>query len=469
MSELPDDMNQWPRDCFDLFGISNSASEKELRRAYFRLIKKFKPDRFPSEFQRIHEAYELAQRRLENAQHYDEESDFWQPPAKLPSKNSTPVVDSTKYELSPQEREHTSTESDSIDRFWELAGRGLLEEAVSIVPKITSKKDRDQISFSEYFFRRTASDRTKIESCRYRIELRVKCLEHPQLGQNAFFYLASELDADPELAKLDVIEEFINSSPPTVRTHELARLRWCAVGHQHPELVVSDMSTLMNDFSRDAQHSASEAIEYTIWHRQSDFEEFIQRCQQLLEDSQSELADWVDLLVVSAKELDTATGLWNLELFKSLIPGSRTGFKSHLANEWRPMIKALCSKKRLRILDKLDSVVESIPVSMTIFLAGLMRLSQIGWEVGYSGPPPIDHTRTEVSSFLSAHQFQVYDRQARDSILTFCIEHHIAPQAFGAIADQFVHYNEANLLWSEILRRDTSLNCLFHASLAQHI
>ena len=58
MSDHPEDHNLWPSDPFDLLRIKRSDDARTAKRAYFKLIRKFKPDRFPAEFQKIREAYE---------------------------------------------------------------------------------------------------------------------------------------------------------------------------------------------------------------------------------------------------------------------------------------------------------------------------------------------------------------------------------------------------------------------------
>jgi hypothetical protein len=59
---LPDDPARWPADPFALLGVNRGASPLELKRAYTRLIRAFKPEQFPDEFRRIREAYETALR-----------------------------------------------------------------------------------------------------------------------------------------------------------------------------------------------------------------------------------------------------------------------------------------------------------------------------------------------------------------------------------------------------------------------
>lgn len=63
-SELPEDLERWPQDDYVLLGINRDADERILKRAYARLIRKFKPEHHPQQFARIRAAYEAIQKRL---------------------------------------------------------------------------------------------------------------------------------------------------------------------------------------------------------------------------------------------------------------------------------------------------------------------------------------------------------------------------------------------------------------------
>jgi hypothetical protein len=55
---LPDNPADWPANPFVLLGVDPSASKDMVRRAYTNLIRRYKPDQFPQEFQRIRSAYD---------------------------------------------------------------------------------------------------------------------------------------------------------------------------------------------------------------------------------------------------------------------------------------------------------------------------------------------------------------------------------------------------------------------------
>jgi len=58
-ADLPDDVNDWPDDPRELLGVNRGTSQRDVRLAYTRLIRKYRPDTHPAEFGRIRDAYEL--------------------------------------------------------------------------------------------------------------------------------------------------------------------------------------------------------------------------------------------------------------------------------------------------------------------------------------------------------------------------------------------------------------------------
>jgi preprotein translocase subunit Sec63 len=52
-SGLPDDLSQWPRDPHELLGVTSNVDPRDLRRAYTRLIRTYKPEQYPEHLRRI--------------------------------------------------------------------------------------------------------------------------------------------------------------------------------------------------------------------------------------------------------------------------------------------------------------------------------------------------------------------------------------------------------------------------------
>jgi hypothetical protein len=63
VSELPEDVSRWPENPFEILGVEPGVSHDALRRAYSERVRRFKPDKFPEQFQRIRAAYDLIRNR----------------------------------------------------------------------------------------------------------------------------------------------------------------------------------------------------------------------------------------------------------------------------------------------------------------------------------------------------------------------------------------------------------------------
>jgi hypothetical protein len=94
---LPDDPADWPDDPNKLLGVSFGVSPRELRRAYHRLIRIYKPEQLPEQFRRIREAYEHLLRIAEMFGHRDEPAE-------------SPPVDEPRLPPAPKEPEYEDHE-----------------------------------------------------------------------------------------------------------------------------------------------------------------------------------------------------------------------------------------------------------------------------------------------------------------------------------------------------------------------
>lgn len=109
-------------DPFELLGVDEDADEREVKRAYARLIRIYRPDESPAEFARIHEAFGLAKEgggRLSS-----------EPP---PSENAAP----SQAESSPHERLIEAGRARRYDEAWSLIDEDLLGEA-DHVPQVAA-------------------------------------------------------------------------------------------------------------------------------------------------------------------------------------------------------------------------------------------------------------------------------------------------------------------------------------------
>lgn len=125
-------MAEWPQSSQELFGIGTRFGARELKKAYSKLIRFYKPEHYPSEFARIREAYEYLL--------------HWASDDKIESSEELPLplnVINDEPRLETQSELHAPNELQESDRKggirqnpkahsdanWKLAGHGELNKA----------------------------------------------------------------------------------------------------------------------------------------------------------------------------------------------------------------------------------------------------------------------------------------------------------------------------------------------------
>lgn len=97
-SHLPQDFRHWPTDPHELLGVSASADTKSLRRAYTALIRQFKPEQHPEQFQKIRAAYEQAKSWASFTSQFETVDDWADDSAAEPSESADDLSDNSRQD-----------------------------------------------------------------------------------------------------------------------------------------------------------------------------------------------------------------------------------------------------------------------------------------------------------------------------------------------------------------------------------
>jgi hypothetical protein len=194
---LPDDPRDWPADPFALLGVPRSAGESDLKRAYTRLIKKYKPEHAPEEFRRIREAYEAA---LEMGRWYRDappvRDAFPQVPFPPPGRPE-PVRPSAPREPqidSPVRAAH----SDPVDVAWADGVAGNWPEAYAALQSLAqAHPERTDLPLRLYWL---LALRPALDASRTRHDWLASALARARLAGPAVELYRRELAADPSVA-----------------------------------------------------------------------------------------------------------------------------------------------------------------------------------------------------------------------------------------------------------------------------
>jgi hypothetical protein len=143
---LSQDPRQWPDDPFELLGVVPPVTEQDLKRAYTRLIRRFKPEHHPEEFRRVREAYEIALWQIQWIQYFPASGsvEAATDPAPVPIAESTqelqpaPPQESacdTPSEPLPVEEKSATLQPviDPVEDAWALAVAGKRAEAYALL------------------------------------------------------------------------------------------------------------------------------------------------------------------------------------------------------------------------------------------------------------------------------------------------------------------------------------------------
>ena len=270
-SALPENLEEWPRDPFALFGVSHAISQRDLKRIYTRLIRQFKPERMPEHFRRIREAYEtLLQfaawndaRNLEAESARESEADHSLEPlsevsegASSPNGNGpveefkTPGQDSTTeaFDSAALSNRIRFTE-DSCEQSWRQAIKGELEVAYRSLQNQVNRQPGKPTTYIQLYW--LLSARRELDPVRtpqaWILQGLASC---PQYGQLLELWTEGLLE-DPEQALSPGFVELIDRSKGSFLA-ELLERRWQAIARmQRWDLASVDLEMYGQKVCRD--------------------------------------------------------------------------------------------------------------------------------------------------------------------------------------------------------------------------
>lgn len=128
-THLPEDPSNWPRDPFALLGVRMPLTPKDLKRAYVKLIRQYKPEHHPEEFRRIRDAYEQVEKLLSSVTEAPL-PEFPEPVESAAEEKPSDFLSSIGKRLAQRTfRPARPDLNDQLDEYWELARQGELQRA----------------------------------------------------------------------------------------------------------------------------------------------------------------------------------------------------------------------------------------------------------------------------------------------------------------------------------------------------
>lgn len=227
--ELPEDMAEWPHDAAELLGVGPDADTKELKRAYARLIRRFKPEQFPEQFRRIREAYEAL---MERQRFFEQFRPFLPQPVEPPADEQA-VVDSVPIPA--------PVIADAVADAWAMATSGNLHAAYREFERLVPGEHGRDAAVRLYWLLRVAPE---LAPNRQPVEWLCLAFEHDPEGIAAEL-LRRELESNYPAAWHPAVERLLDTTRSSDRLADLVSWRWRAAGLAlKPWVIIEDAPRL---------------------------------------------------------------------------------------------------------------------------------------------------------------------------------------------------------------------------------
>ena len=492
MTELPQDSSRWPKDPFELLNLERRVDARTAKRAYFKLIREFKPDRFPVEFQKIREAYESVQSWLSWQDHRANDDDELvvstsNEASGEVSDKSVQVTEFADNSLVSQadaavNRSSKLLKTDPVELFFEILKTEGLNDALPHLKNINSSMGSNQGSkvnllkyFIARFFPKTAGksatsparedvDLGYSQGDLKRIAWLLQALNSPETSAAAMAQLRFEFDLNHRLANCKSVLDYLAEVQDFGTLADFFKLRWEAIGHYQPQTVVRDIKMLQSrslefgGYRGDWLSLLTESMNYTVWQRGEKYMVHTEACwQEISANDQTWSADSIELLMLAAQDfrMRGSASSW-----MTVIPWARNTLPETKRRIWLPVAKEI-SDDPAGSLSRLDYRFRVHSMAMTIFEEGLQHLVDLVGDSEAVDEMPWEDTRDLVSCFLMELGTNDY-AESRIPIMEFCVLNQLSLVTFAAAANTFVADDESES-WLDLIQRDAPLRCVVNA------
>ncbi|HZZ81702.1 MAG TPA: J domain-containing protein [Gemmataceae bacterium] len=270
---LPDDVRLWPRDPSQILGVTLPCDPAIVRKAYTRLIRKFKPEQFPEHFRLIREAYDVLKR----------DAVFWSyahPPAQATpeqpddeqASNETaaplPVPDVPTLPIPSQ--------LDPLQLLWDKACAGADEEAYRGLRELYDiNPQQAELAARLYALLLANPD---MDHVRTPCDWLVRGLQHEGPWGCCRTLYRREIDDNPEEVLSDRFQRLLDNEPQVFNLAEFLAWRWEAAQRlDRLDVIADDLSGFGRRLERESEdlyvRILLRAADFLAWRRSRDFDE----------------------------------------------------------------------------------------------------------------------------------------------------------------------------------------------------
>jgi hypothetical protein len=444
MSEhsLPPDPASWPSDPYLLLGVDRRVSARDLRKAYHRLIRTYKPEHSPEEFKRIRDAYDSTlrlaqhfdamreQRAVEGDEEGEREVDTSPPPLLeeihwrivIPKDDRPDLVESSRADR-----------PDPAPRAWDLACRGESKAAYDALVELSGNGRAEEDTYLQLYW--LLALQPVLETTRLPIDWLIRGLSVCGPGAGRLRELLKrEIAADSILAVGDRLTAFLQGKTHPAVVLDVVEGRWRAArSARRWSLILADVNTL-RDWLPEADEdcwarlllAASTNLGWAVGSHSDQAAAFAREVEQLGDRHQDYSDDlyqveYVQIVKSGLSLLGGRTGAF-AGIFQLLAiswdeqgPEYRARFRSYVGQiSQDPRASLAC-------LDHIHSVAPAVLSRLSTLLGALDYE-----EYQYIGPKVFDEVSPVIERFLASSPWTDY-AALRPMLLQFCLREALSP------------------------------------------
>jgi len=317
MSEhhLPDDVRRWPPDPYALLGVTPAVSARDLKKAYARLIRQYRPEEFPEQFRRVRDAFEAVQQNIKYSSWFappPEEpvesrgDSFTDPPSPEDAYEDemdgagTPAT--LRYDSSPYDPGPTKApRQDETIELWEKACAGEEELAYRRLRDLYRENPSDKDILLRLYWLLNLSP--SLDPVRHPCDWLAESLRSSALSGSGRELYRRYLVNHPEEAMSERYSNLIQCPTAAANLAQMLEWRWQAVGRLHDcaalaDVIADDLEKFGQNLARDDEENWGRllffATDQLAWFTEEPVRRVFQHCCEeidKLEHLQSRLGE----------------------------------------------------------------------------------------------------------------------------------------------------------------------------------
>ncbi|MBV9125794.1 MAG: J domain-containing protein [Planctomycetes bacterium] len=482
--ELDSDWTRWPTDPYQLLGVRPGVQARDLRRAYTRLIRTYKPEQYPEQFRRIRDAYEAILRHVEMYGRWsgspqptpaeEEPPEELPPPTPLESEtDESPTIPETSSSgQTPTPRPRVPNLEEELAELWQRACSWEEETAYRRLVELHQRHPANQDIYLRLYWLSALVPELdpEVTACDWLARgLRATGLTGPLRE-----LYRREITADPEAALRPSSTQLLECPARAGLIADFAGWRWQAAGRlEQWDVIGNDLQILRRGVALDEEEIwvrlLLAAVDQLAWAKDKTGRVLRKRCYEEIEqlphlgDRLNRELDHVELLrEVSAAWRALEPDHWLEAELADLIPLSWTRSLTEVRAALLKVLK-LVAQQPLGALETFDN----LRPDQGAVLAQLGRVL-VQFQNSLATPPrdrPLTPALTRcILDFLDGTSGLKYLRVVRPRLLEFCLREAVAPEMVARTVDDNRAYRvSATEHLSQKLRTDWPLQYVYLA------